>query len=722
LGCTPLPGKANYFIGNDPAKWRTNVPTFAKVHYQDLYPNIDLLYYDNQRQLEYDFVVNPGADPGLIALGFQGVDSLEVDPQGDLLLYTTSSTLRQRKPFIYQEVNGLRREVAGGYVLKNARQVGFQVAAYDASRPLIIDPVLFYSTYLGGSGDDEGTSIAVDAAGNAYVTGTTDSINFPTVAGSFDTSFGGGALDVFVTKLNPTGSGLVYSTYLGGSGSEDTRTGGQIAVDAAGSAYVAGATDSPDFPTTSGAFQSTLAGPADAFVTKLDPSGSALLYSTYLGGSSGDGAFGIVVDAAGSAYVAGATTSSNFPTTSGAFQTTRVNFQEGFVTKLNPAGTGLVYSTYLRGTNGILGLAIDAVGSAYVTGITPLTNLPTTLGAFQPSHGGGGNDAFVVKLNPAGSGLGYATYLGGSGSDGADGIAVDAAGNAYVSGGTLSSNFPTTSGAFQTALAGGVDAFVTKLNPLGTGLIFSTYLGGSANDQANAVALDPMGNAYVAGGTSSTDFPTTVGAFQTSNAGSTDAFITKLNPFGTGLVYSTYLGGSGADQGSGIALDTLPNPNAYVTGNTNSVDFPTTIGAFDTTYNGGRFDAFVAKITDVVLPPGPTVGKVTGGGSINVPNGIGTFGLIAQRQASDSSIHGDLQYVNHATGDKVHSVMFDSMVIAGNTAAFTGTCTINKVACTFTVQVQDNGEPGTNDAFTISINFTPAEGGTLRSGNIQIHQ
>lgn len=727
-GCAKLhPGGS---LRNDPRCYgvsarragRTNVPTYAKVYYHDLYPNIDLVYYGSQGQLEYDFVVRPGADPNEIMLGFQGSDKLEVDAEGDLLLHTVAGPIRQRKPVIYQEVEGIRREVAGGYVLKGAHQVGFQVAPYDASRPLIIDPVLFYSTYLGGSGDDEGTSIAVDAAGNAYVTGTTDSINFPTVAGSFDTSFGGGSVDAFVTKLNPTGSGLVYSTYLGGSGSEGIPTGGQIAVDAAGSAYVAGATSSSDFPITTGAFQTALAGGSDAFVTKLDPSGSALLYSTYLGGSSDDGAFGIAVDGAGSAYVVGATSSSNFPTTTGAFQTAKVNFQDGFITKLNPAGSGLVYSTYLRGTNGIFGLAIDAAGSAYVTGGTPLTNLPTTLGAFQPSHGGGGDDAFVVKLNPAGSGLVYATYLGGSGGDGADGIAVDALGNAYVAGGTGSTNFPTTSGAFQTNNAGGSDAFVTKLNPTGTGLVYSTYLGGSGADQALAVALDSSGNAYVTGGTRSTNFPTTSGAFQTTNAGGLDTFVAKLNPLGASLVYSTYLGGGGDENANGITVDALPNPNAYVVGNTNSTNFPTTSGAFDTTFNGGRFDTFVAKITDVVFPPGPTVGKVTGGGSIDVQGGIGTFGFIVQKQAVDGSIHGQLQYVNHTTGDKVHSVMFDSLVVAGNTAAFGGTCTVNKVPCTLTVQVQDNGEPGTNDAFVISVNLAPAEGGTLRSGNIQIHQ
>ena len=720
-GQDELPGKANYFIGNDPAKWRINVATYARVYYQDLYPGIDLLYYGNQRQLEYDFVVHPGAHPGLIALGFQGADKLEVDAQGDLVLYTPLGPIRQRRPVIYQDVDGVRKEIPGGYVLKGADQVGFQVAAYDLSRPLVIDPVLFYSTYVGGTGNDTGGSVAVDTAGNAYITGNTNSLDFPTAPGAFQIAYNGGLNDVFVTKLNPTGSGLVYSTYLGGSGNDEVRGGGQIVVDATGSAYVAGLTDSLNFPTTLGAFQLTSAGGADAFVTKLDPSGSILLYSTYLGGSNDDGAAGITVDAVGSAYVAGFSNSSNFPTTVGAFQTTRVDFQEGFVTKLNPVGSGLVYSTYHRGTNGISGVALDAAGNAYVTGETNLTNLPTTLGAFQPSNSGGA-DAYVSKLNPSGSGLVYATYLGGSGRDGGVGIAVDTAGNAYVSGATQSPNFPTTLGAFQTSTAGGTDAYVAKVNPFGTGLVYSTYLGGSGLDQALAIAIDSVGNAYVTGSTQSANFPIVPGAFQTTNAGGFDAFVTKLNPFGTGLVYSTYLGGSGDDHGVGIAVDALPNPNAYVTGLTLSTNFPTTPGAFDTTFNG-LTDAFVAKIIDIVLPPPPTEGKVTGGGSINVAGGDGTFGFVVQRKETGGPVKGDLQYVNHASGDEVHSVAFDSLVITGNMATFGGTCTINKVTpCTFRSDVTDNGEPGTTDSFVISVTPGSTEGGMLRSGNIQIHK
>ncbi len=433
-----LPGKANYFLGNDPTKWRTNVPTYARVHYQDLYPGIDLIYYGNQRQLEYDLVVRPGADPSRIRLGVQGADTLDVDAQGDLVLHTAGGDIRQRKPAAYQEIDGMRQEISGGYVLKGSHTVGFEVGAYDASRPLVIDPVLFYSTYLGGSSDDFGSGIAVDSSGDAYVTGYTLSTDFPTTVGAFQTTHAadGGLDDGFVTKLNPTGAALVYSTYLGGS-SDDFGFG--IAVDSSGDVYVTGYTLSTAFPTTVGAFQMTNAGGYDGFVTKLNPTGAALVYSTYLGGSSDDFGRGIAVDAAGSAYVTGYTYSTAFPTTVGAFQTTHAadsGRNDAFVTKLNPTGAGLVYSTYLGGNSFDvgLGIAVDALGSAYVTGGTQSTNFPTTTRAFQTTFGGGVVDGFVTKLNPAGSMLDYSTYLGGTGLDTGFGIAVDTLPNpnAYV--------------------------------------------------------------------------------------------------------------------------------------------------------------------------------------------------------------------------------------------------------------------------------------------------
>jgi hypothetical protein len=719
-GLEELPGKANYFIDNDPSKWRTNVPTYAKVHYRSVYPGIDLIYYGNQRQLEYDFVVAPGADPKTIVLGFQGADKLEIDAQGDLVVHAAGGSVRQKKPFIYQEIDGIRREIEGAYILKSANQVGFKVAAYDRGQPLIIDPMLLYSTYLGGTGVDAGRAIAVDTSGNAYVTGETLSLDFPTTLGAFQPD-NAGSSDAFVTKLNPTGSGVVYSTYLGGS-ADDQGLG--IAVDnlLIPNAYVTGRTNSPNFPTTPGAFDTTHNEGDDAFVTKLDATGSALVYSTYLGGRAEDKGNGIAVDGASNAYVIGTTISTDFPTTAGAFDT-MLDGGDAFVTKLNAAGSALIYSTFLGGGGNDFGnaIALDPSGDAYLTGQTASPDFPTTAGAVDTTFNDGGFDAFVTRLHASGSALVYSTFLGGSNVDFGLGIALDSSANAYVTGQTGSADFPTTPGAFQTAFGGGTeDAFVTKLNPAGSApLVYSSYLGGSSNDAGTGIAVDAALNAYVTGLTISPDFPT-FNAIQATLAGAFDAFVTKVNPPGTGLVWSTYLGGNSNDFGNGIALDIFPSPNAYVTGLTGSANFPTTPGAFDTTL-GGPVDAFVAKIGDVVLPPPPTVGKVTGGGSIDVVNGIGTFGFIVQRQAADASIHGQLQYVNHASGDKVHSVEFTSFAIIGNTATFGGVCTNNVAPCTFTVNVTDNDEPGFEDTFTISVSAGPTEGGTLRSGNIQIH-
>src|SRR5216117_694021 len=404
-GLEEQPGKANYLIGKDPAKWRTNVPTYAKVHYREVYPGIDLVYYGNQRQLEYVFILAPGADLKRIVLGFKGAEQLEIDAQGELVLHAADGDIRQRKPVIYQEIDGVQREIAGGYVRKGENRVGFQVAAYDRSQPLVIDPVLAYSTYLGG------TRIAVDTDGSAYVVGSTGSTGFPTTTGAFQPNYGGGYVDAFVTKLNPDGSALVYSTYLGGSGWDE---GHGIAVDADGNAYVTGMTNSIDFPTTPGALQTTGGSGYGyiAFVTKLNPTGSALVYSTSFGGSnySGDG---IAVDAAGNAYVTGLR-----------WCNCGTGYETAFVLKLDPTGSAAVYSTFL-GTHSLYdgihsygnGIAVDTAGNAYVTGSTNSSpsNFPITAGAFQ-STPGGSSDAFVMKLDPAG-GVVYSTFLGGSCDD-----------------------------------------------------------------------------------------------------------------------------------------------------------------------------------------------------------------------------------------------------------------------------------------------------------------
>ncbi len=632
-GAGELPGKSNYFLGNDPHKWRTNVPTYARVKYKDVYQGVDLVYYGSQSgRLEYDFVVAPGANPTAIALAVGAEPPrahrdapLQIAADGDLVIPTESGEVRFQKPLIYQESSGGRREIPGGYVLKGAREVAFKVGAYDPTRPLVIDPVLAYSTYLGGSDRDSVSSVAVDASGNAYVTGFTSSSNFPTTAGAFQTALAGGA-NVFVTKLNPGGSALAYSTYLGGSG-YDGGTG--IAVDPSGNAYVGGAGDSNDFPITPGAFQTSRAG-YNPFVTKLNSTGSALVYSTYLAGASGVAdIYDLTVDSSGSAYVTGDTNSSDFPTTSGVFQTQRgcsYGCTNAFVTKLNPSGSGLGYSTYLGGSSYEIGvgIAVDSSGHAYVTGLTDSNDFPTTAGAFQAFLEGVG-DAFVTKLNPSGSGLVYSTYLGGSGYDVGDGVAVDASGNTYVTGFTWSSNFPTTVGAFQTLLAGTTNAYVTKLNSSGSALIYSTYLGGSGSDNGFRIAVDPSGNAYVSGSSTSKNFPTTSGAFQTTLAGSQNPFFTEMNPSGSALVYSTYIGGSGSDIGGVIAVDTLGN--AYLAGQTSSSDFPTTAGAFQTTFGGGQYDAFVAKFENTpqaqVTNLQNTVKNLVSAGTLN--RGLGQF-------------------------------------------------------------------------------------------------
>ncbi len=524
----------------------------------------------------------PGADPHALTLSFEGADRLEIDPSGELVVHTAGRDLRMHKPLIYQEVEGVRRPIGGGYVRKNERQVGFQVAAYECARPLVIDPVLVYSTYLGGSFLDIGRGIAVDGAGNAYVTGSTESGNFPTTVGAFQTSLANapnnGDPDAFVTKLNPTATALVYSTYLGG-GLADVGRG--IAVDGAGNAYVTGGTESADFPTTMGAFDSICGGCAplitDAFVTKLNTTGTALLYSTYLGGGNADVGNGIAVDGAGNAYVTGSTASAAptpFPTTPGAFQTTIGNplstNTDAFVTKLNTTGTALVYSTYLGGSASDIGhgIAVDAANNAYVTGETPSANFPTTVGAFQTALANAAfvADAFVTKVNPTGSALVYSTYLGGGAADIGRGIALDSVGpNAYITGSTVSANFPTADSPFQPVFGGGgvPDAFVTKLNPTGTALVYSTYLGGGNADVGNGIAVDFADNAYVTGETASaapTAFPTTAGAFQTALAspGFTDAFIAKL-------MESPAAGGGGGGGGGGgcfIAVAAFGSPMA----------------------------------------------------------------------------------------------------------------------------------------------------------------
>ena len=585
-GIEPLPATANYFIGNDPANWRRNIPTYAKVQYRQIYPGIDVVYYGNARQLEYDFVLAPHANPRRIALDFSGGGALQLDGGGNLVSARTTEPV-QRRPVAWQEIDGVRRDVDVRYVLRGTRRVGLALGRYDTSRELIIDPLFAYSTYLGGSGNDGGVKIAVDGSGNAYVTGHTTSTNFPTI-GAAQPLYGGSG-DVFVAKLNAAGTALVYSTYLGGSSSD---SGQGIAVDANGKAYVTGSTSSLDFPTTANAAQPVYGGGNDAFLSVLDSTG-ALAYSTYLGGSALDAGTSVAVDGNGNAFVTGYTQSADFVTTRGALQEVAAGASDAFVTKISSPGA-IVYSTYLGGTalDIARGIALDAAGDAYIVGYTQGANFPTTPGALQTAYGGGSTDAFVAALDPSGAALLYSTFLGGSADDYGMSIAVDAGANAYVAGNSNSVNFPLTL-AIQPVNGGGVDAFVTALDATGGAQIYSTWLGGSGYDTALGIAVDGDGAAYVTGYTQSANFPVTSNAGQLTFAGGgSDAFITQVTADGA-FGYSSYLGGSGLDAGYGIAID--PAGKVYLTGNTASSNFPTTLGVLQQNSSGGG-DAFVTVV------------------------------------------------------------------------------------------------------------------------------
>lgn len=655
-GLEPLGGRVNYFRGSDPSKWLVNVPTFARVEYRDVYPGVDVLWYGNQRELEFDVVVAPGADPRAVRLDVSGARSVEIDSRGDLVLASESGQTTMRKPSLYQDGGGERQTIEGGYVLLSDRQIGFRIGSYDTSRPLVIDPVMDYSTYLGGSGFDQAYNIDVDVLGNAYVVGVTFTDDFPTTPGAFQTVRSGN--DGFVTKLSPDGSTFVYSTYISGANCQG------VAVDSSGSAYITGYA-AIDFPTTAGAFETSLRGGFDAFVTKLSPDGSSLVYSTILGGSFDDFGYDIAIDAGGNAYVTGNTSyrapgPGDFPTVNAFQPAYGGGTQDAFVTKVNPTGTALVYSTYLGG-GAILnatedwgeGIAVDAAGSAYVTGATYSPDFPTTAGAYDQSRAG--LDAFITKFSPSGSTLVYSTFLGAAAREQGLDIAVDSSGSAYVAGLTESTDnpytpeydgFPTTPGAFQPR--GSFDAFVTKLNPQGSGLVYSTYLGGADDvDRAWGIAINAAGNAFVVGDTKSSDFPTLDAVQPWFGGGLSDSFAAELNPAGTALVYSTFLGGNLFDEARAVALSS-DGGSAYVVGSTSSFDFITTPGAAQP-FNGGGLehhdDAIVVKISSetavaleaLALSPSSVVVGSAFQGTVTLSGAAGAEGAVVALSSSKAA-------------------------------------------------------------------------------------
>ena len=600
-GQEQLPGRSNYFRGNDPRKWRMNVPSYERVCYAGIYPGIDLVYYGNPRRLEHDFVVAPGAEPSAIAFAVRGAERQHIAANGDLVLRVRGGEVRLQRPILYQEVEGTRREVAGSYRIRRTGEIGFAVGSYDRQRTLVIDPVLSYSTYLGGSDYDLGQAIAADSSGNAYITGSAVSIDFP-AQNPAQATFGGGGADVFVAKLNSSGSALLYSTYLGGSGFE---SGQGIAVDGSGNAYVTGYTLSTDFPTHNPLQAANGGGGGyDGFVVKLDATG-ALAYSTYLGGSGTDVALRVTANAAGNAYVTGYTSSSNFPTQN-AVQPAWAGSLDSFVTVLNPAGGAMLFSTYLGGGNLDIGLgvAVDLSDNVYLTGATFSTDFPTG-GALQPALAGS-SDGYVTKLDPTGGAILYSTYLGGTLAEEGTSIAVDSSGNAYMTGSTASSDYPVVNALQPTYGGGPYDAIVSKINSTGSALVYSTNLGGNDIDEGSGIRVDSADNAWVSGSTTSTNFPTQ-SPVQAALAGVLDAVVVKLNPAGSALVFSTFLGGNGTgpadpeclhqtgcDAGQDLAVDS--QGSAYLVGYTSSADFHTQ-SPLQASLNGS-YDVLVAKIVE----------------------------------------------------------------------------------------------------------------------------
>ena len=742
-GADLLPGKSNYFIGNNPAKWHRDVPQFARVRYPQVYPGIDLVYYGNQGRLEYDFEVAPGADPGQVRLKFDGTDALRLDGNGDLVLASKDGNIRLQAPRVYQKSGESQQPVRGRFVLRGKDQVGFEIGTYDRSRQLVIDPVLTYSTYLGGTANEgclaiTGTTasgcpaIAVDSAFNIYVAGPTTSSDFPIVGTPFQPALNAGS-DVFVAKFNPSGTTELAATYLGGSGT-DTTAG--IAVDAASQVYIAGNSTSADFPVSTNAFQAApVSGGSHVVATVLTSDFTGLVYSTYLSGDGLDTATGVALDFHAKMYLTGTTASTNFPTTATAFQLAPKATHQFFMTKLDPVATTsagtLAYSSYVGGavpSNGVVaggGIAVDpGTSNVFITGGTTFTDM----GLNSPQTQAGGMDAIVARfdLTQASSAQEkYLAYIGGSGDDVGYGIAVDTGLDSYVTGSTTSTDvltrtydpvLPTTLAAdtFQANNAGGTDAFVMKSGTpcTGTGctspnvpFIYFSYLGGSQKDVGYAIAVDSSQGARITGSTASSDFHLlNNGSVQAGfGGGATDAFVARIDTTAVSSTqsshFSTFLGGGGADSGTAIAID--PQGNTFVAGETASGNFPT-LNPFQGGLSGGS-DAFITRLGPTVsLTVSPTVTPTP-------PVGVGnqvTF-----------------KYTITNAGDAVSGVSFlDTLAASGSTfisaTASPGSCgavTAGTVLCNI-------GTLNGAGIATVTVIVTPTVGPTVaNAGAVQIN-
>ena len=583
-----LPGVVNYLVGRDRAAWHTGIPTWSRVRYRDIYPGVDAVYYGHNGGLEYDLVVAPGAQPRLIRMRYAGARALRIDAAGDLVIEAAGGTLRQKRPVIYQEIAGLRRRVEGGYELRGDT-VAFRLDGYDRTRPLVIDPALTWATYFGGGLTDQALAAAFDSSGNVYAAGSTQTSR--------------GDVDVFVTKLNPTGTSVIFTAVFGGGLGDDEAKG--IVVDSTGAVYIAGATDSDDFPLV--ANTQNLGGlGTDGFFAKLDPTGKTLVYSNYLGGSSDDIAFAAALDSGGNLWLGGATISVDLPVSRSGLQRSYVGGIDGFVAEIDPTGK-LNYLSYIGGTGDdyVFGIAVDAAGNIYTAGSTKSTDFPGTSSGFQPTNGGA-TDAWAARLAPGAAAIQWATYLGGSGDDEATAMTIDAAGSVYLAGDTGSTNFPTAN-PYQGSYGGGSkDIFAAKIAGDGR-LAYATYLGGSGAEIGNSIAVDGTGAAYIAGTTNSSNFPVSF-AFQSALRGPTDGVVAALSPQGNSLLFSSYIGGAADDSVEALAVSCTAG--LALVGSTASTNFPVTGGVVQAKNNGGTTDGYLALIAAGTAPTTISTGGV----------------------------------------------------------------------------------------------------------------
>ena len=627
---TRLPGSCNYFLGSDPAKWRTRVPGYRAVRYPGLYPGVDLQVFEEGGRLEYNLELQPGADLSQVRVRVEGVESLRLGRGGALVMETALGPIEQPLPTTWEVASsGEKRPVPCRYVLLGPDRFGFAAPQWQADLALVVDPKLLYSTYLGGSHYDYPHPIEVDAKGVITLAGFSLSTDFPTTKGAFQTTYKGGTYDGFVVRLDPSltpANQLVYSTYLGG---KDVDRIWALALSPGGEAFLCGETRSTDFPTTSGAYQTShQGGTGDAFVALLDPGGSKLLYSTFLGGASDDGGYAIEVTAGGTATLGGWTSSPNFPVTAGAYSTTHKGGYDGFIARLDPAGSKLLYSTYFGGavTDQVWYLEVDTGGILTMAGLTTSKDLPVTKGAFDTTYNGGWNsfgDLFLARFDLSRTGSGQllqSTYLGGNAGENPWGFAVAPDGSVTVSGTTSSPDLPTTPGAYNTKYNGGPgltyslagDAFLARMNPTFSALVWCTYLGGPGNDQGFQLALEPSGATTIVGWTEHTNnaFPTTPGGWNRTQA-LEDGFIARISDDGRQLLYSSFIGGTNNEDGAFyVQMDKAGV--ADIAGITWSNDFPTTKGAFQKS-NAGRRDCFITRLA--LIPEGirrygrPTAGS-----------------------------------------------------------------------------------------------------------------